>query len=245
MTSSTISNTADIVWPDLGTLSATQQHILFRTLQPMQATGSCVWNGGSAIVHGWLNQKVPHDLTDFVETPQASLQRYAQSLGQTVPLAGMMTAASMNSLRYRIERGEIFHQPCALACIVTAGIQNARRAGDPCDDDHSHDTLTRHGTINIALVSNAVFSPAARIEALMVATEAKTAACFDLKVKSPVSGALATGTGTDSICLLNALEGKAVLEYCGKHTRMGEWIGRATYAAVREAVAACMELLAR
>ncbi|HVK99058.1 MAG TPA: adenosylcobinamide amidohydrolase [Dongiaceae bacterium] len=208
----------------------------------MLATGSCVWNGGSAVVTGWLNLRVPKDApTDvnaILESPAASLQRYAQDLAITTPLAGMMTAAWMDSLRFQLMQ----NSHTALACIVTSGIENARRSGDPCDADFSHQHLTQAGTINIALVSTAAFSPAACIEALLVATEAKTAACHDLKLKSPVSGLMATGTGTDSMCLLSANTQANVLEYCGKHTQMGEWIGRATYAAVYESVTACLNL---
>lgn len=228
-----------LVWPALGILSVTPHHSLFRANAVMQATGSCVWNGGSAMVHGWLNQKVAKTAHAKLEVPELSLQRYAQELGIEAPLAGMMTAASMKSLRFQL----IQDQEMTLACVVTAGIENARRSGDPCDGDFSHRKLTQTGTINIVLVSNTAFAPAARIEALMVATEAKTAACYDLRMKSPVSGAPATGTGTDSICLLSGVPEQDALEYCGKHTRMGEWIGRATYAAVRESVTACLDLL--
>lgn len=229
----------NLVWPALGTLTVTPHHCLFRANAFMQATGSCVWNGGSAVVHGWLNQKVAKTAHAELEAPELSLQRYARELGVDKPLAGMMTAASMKSLRFQV----IQNEQMTLACIVTAGIENARRSGDPCDGDFSHRQLTQTGTINVALISNAAFTPAACIEALMVATEAKTAACYDLRVKSPVSGAPATGTGTDSICLLSGNSETDALEYCGKHTRMGEWIGRATYAAVRESVAACLDLL--
>ena|SRR3990167_3105465 len=228
-----------LVWPALGTLTVTPHHSLFHANAVMQATGSCVWNGGSAQVQGWLNLRVPKTAPAELEAPELSLQRYARELGVDAPLAGMMTAASMNSLRFQV----ILNEQMALACVVTAGIQNARRSGDPCDDDFSHQQLTQAGTINIALICNAAFAPAARIEALMVATEAKTAACYDLRMKSPVSGAPATGTGTDAICLLSGNSELNALEYCGKHTLMGEWIGRATYAAVRESVATCLNLL--
>lgn len=227
------------VWPALGTLTVTPHHSLFRANTVMQATGSCVWSGGSAVVHGWLNQKVAKTAHAELEAPVQSLERYARELGIETPLAGMMTAASMKSLRFQL----IEDEEMTLACIVTAGIENARRSGDPCDGDFSHRQLTKMGTINIALITNAAFTPAARIEALMVATEAKTAACYDLRIKSPVSGAPATGTGTDSICLLSRKSELNALEYCGKHTQMGEWIGCATYAAVRESVAACLDLL--
>lgn len=223
--------------PGLGTLHKTAQHVLLLSDQPRQATGTGVWHGGSAIVHGWLNLKV--DAHAEVDLPPAqSLQQYAHALGCTLPLAGMMTAASMNSLRVAQHHAGTD----TVACIVTAGIQNARRAGDRADEQ------LRPGTINILLASNRPFTAAAAIEALLLATEAKTAACYDLGIVSPVSGLPATGTGTDSICLLSAVSSETMLadehmEYCGKHTRLGEWIGATTYDAVSRSLQACLDVL--
>lgn len=214
----------------LGRLFHSPQHVIFLSDSTLHSTGSCVWNGGIAQVNGWLNLKVS-GTTHIADSPASTLQHYARAQGITQPLAGMMTAASMDSLRVT-ECGD-----GRLACLVTAGIQNARRAGDAADEQPVA------GTINIALVCNQVFTPAAAIEALLVATEAKTAACHDLAVVSPVSGKLATGTGTDSICLLSAMEGDSAVEYCGKHTQLGEWIGGATYDAVFDSVRTCLSLL--
>lgn len=221
-----------IALPGLGRLQKTARHILLLGEAPWLATGSCVWNGGSAHVSGWLNLKVGGD-TNISESPAQTLQAYAATLGIHTPLAGMMTAASMNSLRHAVLGDAATH----IACIVTAGIQNARRAGDSADGN------PLPGTLNIALVSNRFFTPAACIEALMLATEAKTAACYDLGITSPVSQQIATGTGTDSICLLSATtlpSGTCPVEYCGKHTRIGEWIGAATYHVMRDAMLACL-----
>lgn len=216
----------------LGRLFHSPEHVIFLSESTLHSTGSCVWNGGMAPVNGWLNLKVS-GATHITDSPASTLQHYARAQGITQPLAGMMTAASMDSLRVT-ERSD---GDCRLACLVTAGIQNARRAGDPADEQPAA------GTINIALACNQRFTPAAAIEALLVATEAKTAACHDLAVVSPVSGKMATGTGTDSICLLSAVEGDAAVDYCGKHTRLGEWIGGATYDAVFDSVRACLNLL--
>lgn len=223
---------ADIITlAGLGTMHKTAQHCVFLAEQPLQATGSCIWNGGSATVQGWLNMKVSGD-TAMTEAPAITLQRYARTLGIAMPLAGAMTAASMNSLRHCVQGDD----NTVVACFVTAGIRNARRVGDTADEQ------LQPGTINIALVCNQRFTPAAAIEALLIATEAKTAACYDLNIKSPVSNRMATGTGTDSICLLSTLESarQTSVEYCGKHTRIGEWIGRASHDAVHRSLAGCL-----
>jgi hypothetical protein len=73
--------------------------------------------------------------------------------------------------------------------------------------------------------------------AIITATEAKTAALWDLDVRSsytPLSAA-ATGTGTDNV--LVAPGDGALIDNAGGHSKMGELIARAVYAGVREAVA--------
>lgn len=217
----------------LGHLYQTPRHIVFRSHTAMQSTGSCVWNGGTTTVHGWLNLKVSGASGHF-ESPALTLKNYAHALDIQQPLAGMMTAASMNSLRYSL----LQNHGIQVACIVTAGIENARRCGDPADEN------IQPGTINLALLCNRSFTPAACIEALMLMTEAKTAACYDLNILSPISQQMATGTGTDSLCLLSALpcQNTAPIEYCGKHTFIGEWIGKVCQEALQASLSACVSL---
>ena len=112
--------------PGLGQLQQTPQHILFLADTPKQATGTSLWNGGRALVNGWLNLKVGNE-TELTTPPSTVLQHYSHGLGLPVSLAGMMTAASMNSLRYQVVQEGGTH----LLVAITAGIRNARRAGDP------------------------------------------------------------------------------------------------------------------
>jgi adenosylcobinamide amidohydrolase len=64
-------------------------------------------------------------------------------------------------------------------------------------------------------------------------TEAKVAALFAAQIRSTVSPAFATGTGTDCVALACPMKNPAY-RYCGKHTKLGELIGRATTNAVGE-----------
>jgi adenosylcobinamide amidohydrolase len=71
------------------------------------------------------------------------------------------------------------------------------------------------------------------LEALAVATEAKTAAMLESAVASSRSGQPATGTGTDCIVIASP-KGHPCAPYAGKHTDVGSAIGGAVLDAVRE-----------
>ena len=105
----------------------------------------------------------------------------------------MMTSARMASFRsvHRSARG------VEISVLVTAGISNARRAGDPAEHRVFDEAEIKPGTINVIILTNAVLTQAAQVEAVMVATEAKTAVLQDIGATSPVTGKMATGTGTD------------------------------------------------
>ncbi len=140
---------------------------------------------------------------------------------------GMMTSAKMSSFRY-IKRKE---GAVEIAVLVTAGISNARRAGDPAEYRLFDNTEIIGGTINIIILTNATLTPAAQVEAVMVVTEAKAAVLQDLGITSPVTGKTATGTGTDAIAIVNGF-GSPEIAFCGKHTLFGEMLASATMEAI-------------
>ena len=106
-------------------------------------------------------------------------------------------------------------------CVATVGLSNAERIG------HRIDRSTMDwGTINIAVSLNCGLSQTGLIEALSIATQARTAAIMDAGVQLP-SG-VATGTGTDCIAVA-APSGSG--DYAGLHTRIGEAVGAAVYRA--------------
>ena len=78
-------------------------------------------------------------------------------------------------------------------------------------------------------------SPAAMVESVMLVTEAKTVAMRKLSVKSPVSGTIATGTGTDAIAVVNGF-GSETIRYCGKHVIFGEMLASVVIEAITESL---------
>lgn len=218
-------------FPDQTTCEQTEDHIHVHFNQPRRVLSSAVLNGGLIEAYHILNLKVPKHSED-PETPEETLLNYGDNrnwLGTTV---GMMTAASMQS--FRINKETV--QGIEIAILVTTGLSNPRRTGDRAEHRVIGEKCEEAGTINIIAMTSARLTDAAMVEALLVVTEANTAALQDVGILSPVSGRIATGTGTDSAAIVSG-QGPGVVAYCGKHVLFGEVLGRLT----TDAVAASIE----
>ena len=75
----------------------------------------------------------------------------------------------------------------------------------------------------------------AALEALALIAEAKALAVLESGTRSIVSGAPATGTGTDYLALAWPPAGTP-LPYSGKHTAVGAAIGRAAFTAIARGI---------
>lgn len=150
-------------------------------------------------------------------------------------IARMATAADMDNLAVTTRA----YGPLTVTVLATAGAKtNAIRTG--VDEGRSIEGLSSeakpHGTINIMVLTNAQLSDGAMARAIVTVTEGKTAALEDLKVPSTYTPEVqATGTGTDSVIVVSGTTGPRTT-YTGGHSRIGELIGKATYAAVVEAL---------
>jgi len=114
-------------------------------------------------------------------------------------------------------------------CLVTVGLENALRAGD-LPDERAHP-----GTINLLCRLPKPVSDEALLEALALASEARTLAVLEAGIRSRRSGRPATGTGTDCIVVAAPL-GPVTEVYAGKHTELGHLIGAAVAEAVERGV---------
>jgi len=192
-------------------------HVAFRTPHPV--ISSAVLNGGIVQASHIVNLKVPKD-SKHPESPEETLSKYCAASAWHGTAVGMMTAASMNSLRIASKQV----QEVDIIVLITAGLSNPRRVGDRADHRRMGAQTEEIGTLNIIAMTSAILPHSARVEALMIATEAKTAALQALEIRSPVSNAIATGTGTDSIALVSG-HGPGEIRYCGKHVLFGEILG--------------------
>lgn len=136
----------------------------------------------------------------------------------------MLTSRSLAS--HHLARVEV--EGVRAEAVATVGLSNAERVGarQPAD-------AASWGTINVAVQVAAPLSDGARIEALSLVAEARSAAVIEAAV--PLAGGVATGTGTDCIAVASPA---GELAYAGKHTAAGEAVGRAAYQALRAGVAA-------
>lgn len=149
--------------------------------------------------------------------------------------AGMSTAACMDNVSIKSESFE----DTVVTAVITGGIEtNGGRVGDPATwhEDGGKPKEIKLGTINIMLFISTNLTEGALTRALVTCTEAKTAAIQELLAPSRYSMGLATGSGTDSTVVVCDAQSYVTLSNAGKHSKLGELIGKAVMAAVKEAL---------
>ncbi|MDR1701176.1 MAG: adenosylcobinamide amidohydrolase [Sporomusaceae bacterium] len=148
-------------------------------------------------------------------------------------VTGMGTAANMNNVAVK----SMTYQDLTVTAIVTGGIEvNGGRVGDPADYYKPLPKEEKLGTINIFLIIDADLPPGVLARALVTCTEAKSAAIQELIAGSNYSNGLATGSGTDQTIVIANAESPLYFEGAGKHSKLGELIGKTVIQAVKEAL---------
>lgn len=211
-------------------LDHTQNHIHVEFRVPHQVISSAVLNGGLVQASHIVNLQVPKSGTSK-EAPEVTLSKYCVDLGWNGTIVGMMTAASMDSFQMAKETV----QGIDVVVLVTSGLSNPRRAGDRAEHRKMATQSEEVGTINIVALTSAILTESAMVEALLIVTEAKSAALQEAGIRSPVSNKIATGTGTDSVAVVSGHGPKTVC-YCGKHVLFGEILGRLVTNAVASSI---------
>lgn len=194
----------------------TPEHFWLYWPEPRPCLSSAVLNGGFCQANQLLNLKVSGDAA--TEPPEQSLQRIADEQGRQGTTVGMMTAAAMTSMRW----GSHTLSGQSMAVFVSCGLSNARCAGDPADWVPGEPPP--QGTINTLFITEMSLSVATMVEITMLLTEAKAHVLAQAGIVSPLSGALATGTGTDSTAVIGGRGPEQ--RWFGKHTRPGELAAR-------------------
>ncbi|WP_373898662.1 adenosylcobinamide amidohydrolase [Haloimpatiens sp. FM7315] len=149
--------------------------------------------------------------------------------------AGLSTAANMENVSIKTDSFDDF----SVTAIVTGGIEvNGGRVGDIASfhEKQGKALCLKEGTINIILVVNANLPAPTMVRALVTCTEAKTAAIEELMLPSKYSRGIATGSGTDGTIIVCNKESKVKLTNAGKHSKLGEYIGKTVKKAVKEAL---------
>ena len=198
---------------------------------PSRCLSSAVAGGGWCQTHGFANRHVGDADRAALDRPADLIADFGHRRGLNVNHVGMFTAASMRTLRV----AAIDIEGERLCLFVTAGLANARRAGDLAECPGLWPDSPGVGTVNLALATTLALTPAAQAETLATLTEAKAAALQALKIRSPVSQQIATGTGTDATAVFSAVRGES-LRYTGKHTRFGEYAARLVIDALTDSI---------
>jgi len=169
---------------------------------------SAIYNGGYRLSKAILNLTVATDFNEDAFERFDSFIAEHDLVGEE--LVGMMTAVGMNDASI-IERGDV-------TAIITAG--------------KSKPPSRLSSTINIILLLNKNLSQSAMANVIIVATEAKTTACYDLDIHVE-DGDLFTGDATDSVVVACPRTGDEAEElFAGKATALGSTL----YEVVREGV---------
>ena len=204
---------------------------------PRKVLSTSLYNGGyhedfEAVFNRDMTQGSGMPCESFAPTYVESMKIVAERLGLAPELtSGMGTAAHMENASI-VSRS---YKELTVTAIVTGGVEtNGGRVGDPAS--YYKTTEKKCGTINIMLVIDADLPPGILARALVTCTEAKTAALQELMASSRYSTGLATGSGTDQTIVVANSESPLFFEGAGKHSKLGELIGLAVMAAVKEAL---------
>lgn len=147
---------------------------------------------------------------------------------------GLITSACMDNCVFSTKK----YEQLEVTSIVTAGAdKNGVKAGDKASFyEYNNHYFNHFGTINIITLINANLGDGALVTAAITATEAKTSVLQDLKVESQYSNNIATGTGTDGICIVSDKSSDNHIENAGKHSKLGELIALSVREATSEAL---------
>lgn len=188
--------------------------------QPQRTLSWALVGGGVQRAHrvAWRRVNDADVAGDVVAWAQAE----AAAHGVDGPL--MLTAAKLERF---VER-QVEVAGVVATAVVTVGLSNRLRIGDP-------PVSGALGTINLLVHLDRPLSLEAQLEAVSLAVQARTVAVQDSGLASVVSGAPATGTGTDCV-VLACPEGAPELRFAGMHTAVGAALGQAALQACDAAV---------
>jgi adenosylcobinamide amidohydrolase len=191
-----------------------------------------------AILGGGLQTHATHIINHHVNVddpkgdPQKALRQAASLIGIEGALVGMMTGVDV----HRFSRSKDTYDDLQVHAITTSGCGNLATVGETGSYLEGQSQAFLPGTINVIVLLNYGFTHEAMLEAMAIATEAKVRAMYEFGLRSVTTGQPATGTGTDCIAVASGHDRRYV--FCGKHTKWGELVGRASFESIRGALRA-------
>jgi adenosylcobinamide amidohydrolase len=198
---------------------------------PVRALSWAVLNGGFCHADHIINHHVSGGDARFCDQPARWLEEAASRLGLEGVVVAMATAVQIKDF-VQVSVADAGNE---VTCFATVGCGNALSVGDPALAAAEEPAPSPLHTINMIVAVQPGLRDEAMVEAIQIATEGRVRALYEAGIRSSISSLAATGTGTDCIAVVS--RGGERARYCGKHTRLGELIGRTAYSAVKSALA--------
>ena len=183
-----------------------------------------------AAYNGGFRPRVSHVIIHAVDSiPVQSARQAASRLDLRGTVVGMMVRNELDFHTVTVADGDLKVSAIAVAdCSMMASVGD--HPAHPIETPGPRIHLT---AFNFILVTNYSFTQEAMLEAISIATEAKSRAIFELGLHTQ-SGELATGGAADCIAVVSGLERR--YERCCKEDTWGMLIGRASLECMRRAL---------
>lgn len=163
-----------------------REAVVIKASQPLRVVSSAVVGGGLGEARAIVNLHVPKNFP--CDDPDGVLAAFARRRGIPSPYVGLMTSAWTEKAEQVIEAAN-----GVTACaVVTVGL------GNPVGAGRSLLTARQPSTINTVIVLDADPEPAALVNAVITASEAKVLALVEAGIRC-ADGQPASGTSTDAV----------------------------------------------
>jgi len=216
------------LWPEL-LIQYAVDHVVIQSKETFEVLSNAPYNGGLSKGNKFVNWKVPlnYDCTDPASMMETRLKQWGYNPASTV---GLQTAAHIKHTSFAEETGDEFK----LLVCASSGTGNAVRAGLERETFSAYEL----GTINIIILIDGRLTSSAMVNAVISATEAKSAVFEELRIRDQSYDCIATGTSTDAVLIAVSQSNtyEKTHRYAGAVTTIGNAIGRLVYAVVHETI---------
>lgn len=195
-------------------------------VRPLAVVSSAVVGGGLGPARALVNLHVPRGFR--CEESERALDEFARRRGIERPFVGLLTAARTEKAEVATERAN----GLAACAVVTVGLGNTIGAG------RAEVVDWRPSTINTIVVVDAAPEPAAMVNLVVTATEAKTLALAEAGVRA--GDGIATGTSTDAVVIAATGRGPAC-RFGGPASELGALAARVVRRAMQAGVRRWLE----
>lgn len=203
-------------------VSQTDEVIHVKSNLPLVTLSSAIVGGGFGHTRHILNAHV--DKNFYCKNPKAWLRSLANDMHINESFIGLLTAVQLRKARFSFFESD----GLSAGALITAGVGNAASAGITLPFSH------RPGTINTIILLDAHLTKGAMLNAVITATEAKSAVLKERNVSTP-EGDSATGTSTDTVTIACTNNGP-LQSYAGPVTSIGWLIARAVRQSLQESL---------